>query len=293
VAVALARFGHEARMASVVPANALAQAALGELRRWGVDISGVAIAPGRVGLYFVAPGAGQRPTDVLYDRAHSAFADAASDAIDWNAALKGAQWLHVSGVTAAVSANGGKAALRAAQAARAAGVKVSFDANFRAKLWEARGDDPKPVLNALFAEADLMFADARDIALVTGERAGDGEEAAKVAFARYPNLARIAATERKIVSADQHQLCGVMSTRAAATRTRVHAVSGVVDRIGGGDAFAAGLLHGLASGLGEQDMLDFAVGAACLKHYITGDFNLATVEDVKLYLAGSGSDVRR
>jgi 2-dehydro-3-deoxygluconokinase len=280
-------------MVSVVPANALAQAALGELRRWGVDTSGVAIAPGRMGLYFLAPGAGQRPADVLYDRTHSAFADAAPDAIDWGAALKGAQWLHLSGVTPAVSANGGRAALRAAQAARAAGVKVSFDANFRAKLWEARGADPKPVLNALFAEADLMFADGRDIALVTGERAGDGEEAAKVAFARYPNLARIAATERKVVSADQHELRGAMFTRAAATRTRVHAVSGVVDRIGGGDAFAAGLLHGLASGSNEQDMLDFAVGAACLKHYIAGDFNLAMAEDVKLYLSGSGSDVRR
>ncbi len=189
--------------------------------------------------------------------------------------------------------NGGKAALRAVQAARAADVKVSFDANFRAKLWGARGDDPKPVLNALFAEADLMFADACDIALVTGERAGDGEEAAKVAFARYPKLSRIAATERKVVSADQHELTGVMYTRSGATRTRAHALSGIVDRIGGGDAFAAGLLHGLASGASEQETLDFAVGAACLKHYIVGDFNLATVEDVTLYLSDARTDVRR
>ncbi|HEX8900894.1 sugar kinase [Vitreimonas sp.] len=293
VAISLARLGHDTRMVSVVPDNALAQGALGELRRYGVDTNGVQHGAGRMGLYFMTAGAGQRPSDVLYDRAQSAFALAAPDAIDWKTALGGADWLHVSGVTPAVSANAAEAALRAVKAARSYGVKVSFDANFRAKLWEVRGDDPRPTLNALFAEADLMFANARDITLVTGDKCGSDEEAAKVAFARYPNLQRIAATERKVVSSDHHELRGVMFTRSGATRTGNNAITGIVDRIGGGDAFAAGLLHGLAKGSNDQNMLDFAVAAACLKHTIPGDFNLASEADVLFHLSASGSDVRR
>jgi 2-dehydro-3-deoxygluconokinase len=293
VAISLARFGHDVRVVSVLPDNALAHAALGELRRYGVDTSSVQLGRGRMGLYFVTPGAGRRPADVLYDRAESAFARARADAIDWRSALQGADWLHVSGVTPAVSAAAGEAALLAVRTARSAGVKVSFDANFRAKLWEARSDDPRPVLDALFAEADLMFADARDIELVTGERAADRAAAAAIAFARYPKLERIAATERKVESADDHELTGHMFTRTAAMRTQTFAVAGIVDRIGGGDAFAAGLLHGLATGTADQAALDFAVAAACLKHYIPGDFNLAGVEDVRFFLAGGGSDVRR
>jgi 2-dehydro-3-deoxygluconokinase len=293
VAISLARLGHDARMVSVVPDNALAQGALGELRRYGVDTSGVQTGAGRMGLYFMTAGAGQRPSDVLYDRAQSAFALAAPDAIDWKTALRGADWLHVSGVTPAVSANAAEAALRAVKAARSYGVNVSFDANFRAKLWEARGDDPRPTLNALFAEADLMFANARDITLVTGDKCGSDEEAAKIAFARYPNLQRIAATERKVVSSDHHELCGLMFTRTGATRTANNEITGIVDRIGGGDAFAAGLLHGLANDANDQNMLDFAVAAACLKHTIPGDFNLASEADVLFHLSASGSDVRR
>ena len=293
VAISLVRLGHEARMVSVVPDNALAQGALGELRRYGVDTSGVQAGAGRMGLYFMTAGAGQRPSDVLYDRAQSAFALAASDAIDWKTALGGANWLHVSGVTPAVSANAAAAALRAVKAARSYGVKVSFDANFRAKLWQARGDDPRPTLNGLFGEADLMFANARDITLVTGDKCGSDEDAAKIAFARYPNLQRIAATERKVVSSDHHELCGLMFTRTGATRTKNNAITGIVDRIGGGDAFAAGLLHGLANGADDQNMLDFAAAAACLKHTIPGDFNLASEADVLFHLSGSGSDVRR
>jgi 2-dehydro-3-deoxygluconokinase len=278
---------------SIVPDNALAQAAIAELRRWNVDTRAVKAGAGRMGLYFLTQGAGIRPSDVLYDRAQSAFALAAADSIDWSGALKGADWLHVSGVTPAVSGNAAEAALRAVKAARAASVKVSYDANFRAKLWEARGGDPKPVLDALFAEADIAFAEARDIALVTGDRPSGQTQAAHIAFARYPRLQRIACTERRIVSADHHELSAHMHTRGGAVSTPAHAVTGIVDRIGGGDAFAAGLLHGLATGADDQAMLDFALGAACLKHTIPGDFNLATVEDVQFYLSDSGSDVRR
>lgn len=293
VAVSLARYGHEARVISIAPDNALAHGAIAELRRWNVDTRGVRFGAGRMGLYFLTPGAGQRPSEVLYDRAHSAFALAAPDAVDWSAALEGADWLHVSGVTPAVSVNGAEAAVRAVKAARAAGVRVSYDANFRAKLWEARGGDPKPVLDALFGEADIAFAEARDIALVTGDRPGDNSQAAHIAFARWPHLQRIAYTERTIVSADHHELSAHMHTRGGNVSAKARAVTGIVDRIGGGDAFAAGLLHGLAAGMTDQAMLDFALAAACLKHYIPGDFNLSTVADVNFYLSESGADVRR
>lgn len=293
VAISLARFGHDARMATVLPDNALAQAVLGELRRYNVDVSHIATGPGRMGLYFFTPGAGQRPADIVYDRTGSALSAARADAIDWKAALAGADWLHVSGVTPALNKATADLTLNAMRSARAAGVKVSYDANYRAKLWEARGDDPRPTLDALFSEADLAFAEARDIALATGQRAGNGDEAAAIAFARYPNLQRIAATARNVVSADHHELAAVTFTRVGATRTRTHAVTGIVDRIGGGDAFAAGLLHGLASGSPDQETLDFALGAACLKHFIPGDFNLSSIEDVRFYLSSAGSDVRR
>lgn len=290
VAVSLARFGHDARMASVAPDNTLGHAAIGELRRHGVDTHRVAFGPGRMGLYFLTPGAGHRPADIVYDRAHSAFSVAKLDAVDW---VTGADWLHISGVTPAVSAEAADAALRVMNAARGAGLRVSFDANFRAKLWEARGDDPRPTLDAMFALADLAFAEARDVALVTGEAISGNADAAKVAFARYPNLKRIAATERKIISADHHELGASMFSRTGATHTPARSIPGIVDRIGGGDAFAAGLLHGLVTDAAEQDALDFAVAAAVLKHYIPGDFNLSTVADVDFALSNSGSDVRR
>lgn len=294
VAVSLARFGHDTRMVSIMPkGNPLADAALGELRRHGVDTRHVIDGAGRMGLYFLSPGAGQRPSDITYDRMHSAFANLRAQAIDWRAALEGADWLHISGVTPVVSVAAGELALKAMKAARAAGVKVSFDANFRAKLWELRGDDPRPILDGLFAEADLMFAEARDIGLVTGQHAQDSAEAARIAFDRYPNLQRIAHTSRKAISSDHHELGATMHTRSAHVRAPARTITGIVDRIGGGDAFAAGLLHGLASGFAEESVLDFALAAAHLKHFIPGDFNLASEDDVRFLIANPNADVRR
>jgi len=293
VAVSLARFGHDVRAASILPDNSIGHAARDALRAHGVDATAIRFAPGRMGLYFLTPGAGQRPADVLYDRAGSAFAEAAPDAIDWGRTLQGTDWLHVSGVTPAVSANAAEAALAAMKAARAAGVKVSYDANFRARLWEARGDDPRPTLDALFAEADLAFAEARDIALITGKRYESSGDAIRAAFDRYPNLQRIAYTTRKAPSCDQNELGAEMHTRAARITAPAKSITGIVDRIGGGDAFAAGVLHGLAEGADDQALLDFALAAACLKHYIPGDANLVSEEDVRFFIANPNADVRR
>ncbi|MEJ0058731.1 MAG: sugar kinase [Terricaulis sp.] len=299
VAVSLAKFGLDAAMVSVLPANAIGEAAIGELRRHGVDTAGVLKGEGRVGLYFLTPGAIQRASEVLYDRADSAFALAGHDLVAWDKALLGASWLHVSGVTPAISANASQAALRAVRAARAAGVKVSFDCNYRSKLWEKRNDDALVILSAILAEADLLFADHRDIELITGKSAGEGGDserrakAVEIAFATFPNVSRIASTVRGVVSVDHNTLSGVMHARTGRWSTQEYALTPIVDRIGGGDAFAAGLLYGLESGLSDQEIVDFAVAAACLKHSIPGDFNLVSADAVRIFLSENRFDVRR
>ncbi|MBW8880240.1 MAG: sugar kinase [Asticcacaulis sp.] len=252
VAIGLARLGHAARMVSVVPDNALGLGAVQELRRWGVDVSNVATGPGRMGLYFLTPGAIHRPSDILYDRAGSAFATARFSRLSWNRLLRGAGWLHVSGVTAALGANCVAAALKAMQAARAGGVKVSYDCNFRPKLWEAWGGDAPTLIRQLMTEADLVFGGHRDIALVTGESFADERAAAERAFALFPNLQRLVGTRRTQVSVDHNRLAGLMFTRDASYETETYDVERIVDRIGGGDAFAAGIFHGLLTGASDR-----------------------------------------
>ena len=289
VAVSLAHFGHDVRVASTLPNNRLAWSARDELRRYGVNTDLIRFAPkGRMGLYFLTPGAGQRAADIVYDRAGSAFTEDASGG-DWFAAKP--DWLHTSGISFAVGAE--KIALDAMAEAKAAGASVSFDSNFRAKLWADRGVDPRPSLTQAFKSCNVLFADHRDIALITGESVASADDAARIAFALSSQLDTLAFTERNVLSADHHELTGVMFTRSGVTRTKPHEVSGIVDRIGGGDAFAAGVLHGRASGWDTQRSLDFAVAAAVLKHYIAGDFNLSTADDVNFYLSNAGSDVRR
>jgi len=287
VAVSLARFGHDARMASTLPNNALGIAARDELRRYGVDTSAIRFADGRMGLYFLTPGAGQRPSDIVYDRSGSAFVASAAPEI----AVPSGACFHTSGISFAVGAE--NVALAAMDAAHANGATVSFDSNFRAKLWADRKVDPRPLLKRAFDNCHILFADQRDIALVTGQTYATAQDAAQAAFAMAPKMEALAFTERTIVNADHHELTGVMLTRQGAARSRPHTVAGIVDRIGGGDAFAAGVLHGRASGWDGQKTIDFATGAAVLKHYIAGDFNLSTAADVDFYLSQSGADVRR
>lgn len=288
VAVSLAHFGHDVRVASTLPMNRLAWAARDELRRYGVNTELIRYTKGRMGLYFLTPGAGQRAADIVYDRAGSAFAEDASGG-NWFATKP--DWFHTSGISFAVGAE--KIALDAMAAAKAAGASVSFDSNFRAKLWADRGVDPRPSLTQAFEACSVLFADHRDIALVTGESVATPDDAARIAFAMSPQLETLAFTERKVLSTDHHELTGVMFTRSGVTRTKAHSVAGIVDRIGGGDAFAAGVLHGCAMEWNPQRTLDFAVAAAVLKHYIAGDFNLSTADDVDFYLNNGGSDVRR
>lgn len=299
VAVGLAKLGNSSAVVTVLPTNALGQACAGELRRHGVDTSGIVHRDGRMGLYFLTHGAGHRPAEVLYDRVGSAFASAPSDAIDWQHALAGAQWLHISGITPAVSESGARAALRAVQAARNAGVKISYDCNFRARLWGERTSQAPALLRELCSYATLIFGDDRDIAFMFGFNPStkSAEErrrlAAKEAFAAIPSLQWIAYTERTRHAADVQQLIGTLHDRENVYTTRPYALQGIVDRIGAGDAYAAGVLHGLLNGLPLQRTVEFGAAAAVLKHSVPGDFNLIGLGDVELLLSEVQTDVRR
>lgn len=322
VAVSLAQFGHDTAMVSALPDNALGHAARNVLRGHGVDTGAIAFRPGRMGLYFLTPGAVTRPPEIIYDRAGSVFAEAPDGLHDWTALLNGADWLHVSGVTPAIGPRAARAVLAAVRAASALGVRVAYDGNYRASMWAAQGHDGAAVLRELMSHADLAFADQRDIALVLGRpelaqapgapahAAEEGQSrgtgsapasasaastraaAAAAAFAAFPKLGALAATVRTQHSAGRHTLAATLHTRAATFAAPAVELDGIVDRIGTGDAFAAGILHGLHSGWAHAETLHFGLAAAALKHGIAGDFNLATAAQVQAAMTGA-LDVRR
>ncbi|MBX9615084.1 MAG: sugar kinase [Caulobacteraceae bacterium] len=299
VAVSLARYGAPAALTTVLPDNALGRAARDEVRKHGVDTSGVAFRPGRMGLYFLTPGAVRRPSEVLYDRAGSAFVQHVEDALDWPKLLDGVEWLHLSGVTPATGPTGSAAALAAIAAARTAGIKVSFDGNFRGKLWAEWAGDPPRVLGQMLAGTSLAFADDRDFALVLGrsfDHADPAERrrsAAEVAFETWPTLERICCTLRINDSVQDQTLSAVMITRDGEHHAAPIALTGVVDRVGGGDAFASGVLFGLWRGWSNDESLAFGLAAAGLKHSVPGDFNLFDEAHVRSAMAADGFDIRR
>jgi len=295
VATGLAYLGHDTAIVSVVADNSLGRSAIGELRRGGVDTSRVSLGEGRMGLYFLAPGAGMRPSEVIYDRAGSAFALACERDIDWGMALDGADWLHVSGITAALGPSGGWATRSAISAARERGVRVSFDCNYRARLWQAWEGDPRAVLCDLVRSVDLLFGDHRDIGLLLGKTYNGKEHRrtlAEEAFAAFPELDTIASTSRHIVNVDFHRISARIDTRRSHVQTDEVSVTGIVDRIGAGDAFAAGVLHGLIEGLSLNDTARAGLAMACLKHSLPGDAARLTRDDLA-HFAERSFDVRR
>jgi 2-dehydro-3-deoxygluconokinase len=297
VGVALANLGHQVRMVTCLPANPLGQAAVDALRRHGVDVSGVARTPGRMGLYFLTQGAGLRASEIFYDRQDSSFARAAAGDFDWNALLDGVDLLHMSGITPALGPRSAEAAVAAAEAARARGVPISFDGNYRSQLWEAWDSDPKAVLTRLVAQADILFGNHRDVSLLLGrEFGGEGPDrrrgAAEAAFEAFPNLKLIASTARHVEDADRHLISARIDTPERAVQTEEVLVAGIVDRIGAGDAFAAGILHGVRSGRDLDWTVRSGLALTCLKHSLPGDFSLFGPGDIEAFMAG-GLDVRR
>jgi 2-dehydro-3-deoxygluconokinase len=295
VAVSLAHFGHAVSLVSALPSNALGYAARDGVRAHGVDTDGIRFAPGRMGLYFLTPGAVLRPSEIIYDRAGSVFAQTDPAAYDWPALLEGASWLHVSGVSPAVGEVAALAVLVAMRAARRLGVQVAFDGNYRATLWQQQGSDGAEVLFELMQHADLAFVDQRDVALVLKRPelgSASRADAMAAAFAAFPNLAKVAATSRTQLSNDRHNLGATLHTRTGAVAAREVELHNIVDRIGTGDAFAAGVLHGLVRAWPDDKALEFGLAAAAVKHSIAGDFNLASEAQIEAVRTGA-LDVRR
>lgn len=297
VASGLARLGHDVGMVTAVPDNDLGRAAISGMRANGVDCSGISFSGNRMGLYFVTSGAGMRATDVVYDRAGSSFAEAPASAWDWDRLLAGADRLHLSGITPALGPVPAEAAIAAAEAASARGIAVSFDGNYRARLWESWDSDPRGVLTRLVQHADIMFGNHRDVALLLGKDfGGDGEDrrlaSSEAAFAAFPKLKLIASTARHVEDADRHHLSARIDGRGEHAQTEEVLLAGIVDRIGAGDAFAVGVLHALRSGGDIAEAARTGLALTALKHSLPGDASLFRQADIDAYLAG-GLDVRR
>lgn len=297
VAVGLACLGHETAMASRVPANALGEAAVGYLRRYRVDASAVAAADGRMGLYFLSPGAGLRASEIVYDREGSAFALAGPGDFDWQRLLGGARLLHMSGITPALGPRSAALAIEAAEAAASRGVAISFDGNYRAQLWQRWDADPRTILTRLVDKAEILFGNHKDVSLLLGrEFGGDGEarrrEAADAAFDAFPKLRLIASTARHVEDADTHRISARIDSREGSAQTEEVTVAGIVDRIGGGDAFAAGVLHGILTGRDLDWTARSGLAVTALKHSLPGDASLFGPRDIESFLAGE-LDVRR
>jgi 2-dehydro-3-deoxygluconokinase len=297
VAAALASLGKPARMITALPDNPLGLKAKAALGAAGVDTRFVTFGEGRIGLYFLEPPAGPRGGRVTYDRGGSVFARARPGDFDFAGALGGAQLLHVSGITPALGPGGCELIRAAVDAARAAGVPVSFDGNYRGNLWDSWDSNPREVLSELVREAQILFGNHRDISLLLGrDFPGDGpdrrREAAEAAFAAFPGLQTIASTAREVVDSGTHRLAARVDTPDASWQTEPIAIAGIVDRIGTGDAFAAGVLHRHLAGTGPRECAEAGLALAALKHGVPGDMILASEGDLRDFRPGGG-DVRR
>ncbi|MEB2360627.1 MAG: sugar kinase [Bryobacteraceae bacterium] len=299
VAVALANFGNPARYVTVLPSNPIADAFVGELRRFGVDTSAIVRSKGRMGIYFVEPGANQRPSKVVYDRENSAIALAKPGDVDWNKAFDGASWFHVTGITPAISQGAADLSLESVRVAREKGLTVSCDLNYRKNLWKY-GKSAKEVMPELFKSVDVGIANEEDCQMSLGIQADvdvhsgklDGEQYRKLTdkvLAQYPNLKMLGVTLRESFSASHNGWSACLNDREQFIVSRRYDITHIVDRVGGGDSFAGGLIYGLLNLSSHQEALEFAVAASCLKHSIPGDFNRFTVDEVKGLLKGGGS----
>jgi 2-dehydro-3-deoxygluconokinase len=299
VAVSLAAFGHEAVFVSAVPGNAIGDACVRELHGLGVDTSAIVRQGDRLGVYYLEAGAVQRPSRVIYDRAGSAIAAARPGAWDWDAILDGADWFHVSGITPAIGEGPSGLALDAVRAARERGVTVSCDYNYRGKLWKWGRPAPE-VMRELVRHVDIGIANEEDCQKSLGIEADVDVDSGDLAAERYrrlaenvldafPDLRMQAITLRESRSADHNGWSAVLHDREQFHRSRRYDITHIVDRVGAGDAFAAGLIHGLLAMDDPAAALEFAVAASCLKHTIPGDFNRVSAAEVQALVEGSGS----
>ena len=300
VAVALANFGCESHFVSKLPCHEIGQAAVNHLRRYGVSDRHIVREGDRIGIYFLESGASQRSSKVIYDRAHAAITTLTDADLDVKAIFKGADWFHWTGITPALGPVARKTLTALCRAAKRSGVTVSCDLNYRKKLWTT--DEAQRVMRPLMEYVDVCIANEEDAHRSLGLKAEKSDvETGKLDELAYANLVRqlksefgfstVAVTLRESHSASQNGWSAIMvddKDCARPHRSTRYEIQ-LVDRVGGGDAFAAGLIAGLSQKSSTKDALEFAVAASCLKQTIPGDFNLVTVEEVDSLVSGSGS----
>lgn len=297
VAVSLANFGLDAAFVTKLPKHEIGQAAVNALRRYGVDTRGIVRGGDRVGIYFLEKGASQRPSKVIYDRAGSSIATAAPHDFDWNALFEGADWFHFTGITPALGDTVADICLAACQAAKQKGLTVSCDLNYRKNLWSR--EKAGQVMRGLMPYVDVCIANEEDAADVFGIRAaGTNVTAGKVNHEGYKDVAKqlvdafgfskVAITLRGSISANDNNWAAMLYDGQSYYFSKNYLIH-IVDRVGGGDSFGAGLIYGCLTGFGPQEAIEFAVAASCLKHTIEGDCNFVSVEEVSKLAGGDGS----
>jgi 2-dehydro-3-deoxygluconokinase len=304
VAVSLAQFSQNVAFVTALPKNPIGEACIAYLKGKGVDTSLIARSGERMGIYYFEAGADQRPSKVVYDRNHSAIMEAQPGAFDWNRILDGATWFHITGITPALSLTTAEISLMAMKAARKKGVTVSCDYNYRKNLWKYGRSAPE-VMAELVRYTDVGIANEEDCQRALGitVEAESWEQEVEIGqidpnkyrrlcekvLSAFPNLKYQAITLRESYSADRNGWSACLQDRQEFYVSRRYEVTDIVDRVGTGDAFAAGLIYGYSTGMDNEEALNFAVAASCLKHSIPGDMNLVSIDEVKQLLSGGGS----
>ena len=299
VAVGLARLGLDVSYVSVIPANPVGEACIRELNKQGVNTSSVLRKGERLGVYFLENGANQRPSVVVYDRSHSAIAKASKQDINWNEVFEGASWFHISGITPAISGSAAELSIEAVKKAKEKGLSVSCDLNYRKKLWKYGKSAPE-VMSEIVKYTDIAIGNEEDcqkslgikvdIDVESGELQADKyKELTNQVLELFPNLKKAAITLRESHSANYNGWSAVLNNRKDFYVSKKYEIHNIVDRVGGGDAFAAGLIYGLNRITNDKEALEFAVAASCLAHSIPGDLPLISVEEVTKLAKGSGS----
>ncbi len=299
VAVALANYGLDAGFVTALPENDLAEACIREVRSFGVDVGDIRRCGDRMGIYFLEGGANQRPSKVVYDRANSAIANCGPGDFDWSKIFAGAKWFHITGITPALSQSAADLSIEACKAAKAAGVTVSCDFNFRGKLWKYGKAAPE-VMRDLVKYVDVGIANEEDcqksldISVDVDVQAGELDTAKYEALSQkvleiYPEMSIIAITLRESRSADTNGWSACLRDSDGFKLSRHYEITDIVDRVGGGDSFASGLIAGLNLHQDRQQALEFAVAASCLKHSISGDFNRVSTAEVQNLMGGDAS----
>jgi 2-dehydro-3-deoxygluconokinase len=297
VAVSLANFGLDAAYVTRLPKHEIGQAALNSLRQFGVDTSKIVRGGDRVGIYFLEKGASQRASKVIYDRANSSIATASLKDFDWNKIFEGVSWFHITGITPALGDSAAAISIEACKTAREKGITVSCDLNYRKNLWSKQ--KASEVMAELVKYVDVCIANEEDASDVFGIQAKNTDiNTGKISHEGYTEVAgalterfgfkKVAITLRESISANDNNWAAMLYEGGKAYFSKKYAVH-IVDRVGGGDSFGAGLIYAVLNNMGSQETIEFAAAASCLKHSIEGDFNMVSADEVKKLAGGDAS----